>query len=269
MHARIHARRLRSSASMYDIFLTKRKKRKNANARAFYESGDSAERAHSFRSCRAHWLEIEFVYPLIRGTKSPSMRRHNEDGENGRRSGRDREVETRARCGRHAASRPTSHPADPIFFKRPAHSSWPDSLTIIKRKSFYSAVSFRLRSYFLPPVSTSSFFPLFPFSVLPPASHSFPFFLFPHCAFAPLCAFSLFLSRFSTLPFLSIGSSSPSRDPILFPALSAGYFIIQLLSFAWQKAPLPTTCRTGEEEEEEEGGERASRGKGWKSYPLN
>lgn len=155
-----------------------------------------------------------------------------------------KEKEERSRNGRHAASRPTSHPADPIFFKRPAHSSWPDSLTIIKRKSFYSAVSFRLRSYFLPPVSTFSLF-------FPCLSFSLPLFLFPHCTFAPLCTFFLCFSLFLSF-FSSLHPSYPSvlrrpRAPILFPAaLSAGYFIIQLLSFAWQKAPLPTTYRTRE-----------------------
>lgn len=56
-----------------------------------------------------------------------------------------------------AHCQPTSHPVDPIFFKRPAHSSRPDSLTIIKRKSFYSAVSFHCSALiFLPPTSAST-----------------------------------------------------------------------------------------------------------------
>lgn len=68
----------------------------------------------------------------------------------GRGEGWNKEQKWQAHC------QPTSHPVDPIFFKRPTHSSRPDSLTIIKRKSFYSAVSFRLCSYFLPPASASS-----------------------------------------------------------------------------------------------------------------
>lgn len=68
-----------------------------------------------------------------------------------------------------AHCQPTSHPVDPIFFKRPAHSSRPDSLTIIKRKSFYSAVSFRCSALiFLPPTSASTSSP----SSLPSLSSS-------------------------------------------------------------------------------------------------
>lgn len=72
-----------------------------------------------------------------------------QDGGGRRRQVRKRKRESKeqkARC--QPASQPASHLLDPIFFKRPAHSSRPDSLTIIKRKSFYSAVSFRLCSYF-------------------------------------------------------------------------------------------------------------------------
>lgn len=114
--------------------------------------------------------------------------------------------------GRHVASRATNHLADPIFFKRPAHSSWPDSLTIIKRKSFYSAVSFCLRSYFLPPVSN---LPLLSLSFSPSLSPSllpFSLCLSPRCAFAPFYTFSFF---FSLLSILSIGPLSPLRFDIV------------------------------------------------------
>jgi len=158
--------------------------------------------------------------------------------------------------GRHAA-RAAQHPVDPIFFKRSAHSSQPDSLTIIKRKSLYSALSFRPRTYFLPsPVSTS---PLAP--VLSPR--------LPRCALiAPSLRFraSPFNAVLLSSPFLtrrpprSSRSFSSSRSLRYCSHCAADYFIIQLLSFARQKAPSPATQRI-------EDGARASAkmGKGWKS----
>lgn len=57
-----------------------------------------------------------------------------------------------------------------------------------------------------------------------------------------------FVFLLAASPFLSV--LRRPRASILFPAaLSAGYFIIQLLSFAWQKAPLPTTYRTTSDDE--------------------
>lgn len=195
------------------------KKRKSSTA--IYESGDSADRVRSFRSCRAHWREIESVYPLIRGTRSRQRddRDNDEDDEDRTidRSGREREMETAGTLpADRPANQPASQPVDPIFFKRPAHSSRPDSLTIIKRKSFYSAVSFRLRSYFLPPVSTSSPFSFF---FLPPTLLlSLPLFLFSLHFRTSMHLF--FLSLLSSLSPLSIYRwSSPSCSDIVPGAL--------------------------------------------------
>lgn len=101
----------------------------------------------------------------------------------------------------HIASQPAIQQTQ-SFLNAPAHSSWPDSLTIIKRKSFYSVVSFRLCSYFF---ATS-------FRLLPLAATLF-------SAFYPdLCPSIL----------ADIVLTRRKRD----------YFIIQLLSFAWQKSRL-------------------------------
>lgn len=116
-------------------------------------------------------------------------------------------------------------------------------------------------------------FSLFSFAVSLSLSPSLPFSLL-FASFSSLIALShlyarsisfspspsLSLSCLVASPFPSIGSSSPSRSDIV-PALSAGYFIIQLLSFAWQKAPLPTTYRTNGEENGEEASGRAKDGR--------
>jgi len=200
----------------------------------------------AFRSRRAHWLEIESACRLIRERDrrcdDREQRRCQQHGgligwKRERERERERERRRREEGGRHAASPASRHPVDPIFFKRSAHSSQPDSLTIIKRKSLYSALSFRPRTYFLPsPVSTS---PLAP--VLSPR--------LPHC-----CTL-IALSRLYAVPasFRSFSSSRPPPPPPPPPLpprycshCAADYFIIQLLSFARQKAPSPATRRTGE-----------------------
>jgi len=59
-----------------------------------------------FRSCRVHWLEIESVYPLIRGqSRQRDDCDYDEDGagEWEERNGRNRET---SRNSRHAASPP-------------------------------------------------------------------------------------------------------------------------------------------------------------------
>lgn len=101
----------------------------------------------------------------------------------------------------------------------------------------------------MPPVSTSSLLLLFSFPLsffLPPFSLSSLHFRTFMRFLSVSLSFVFLLCRF-TLP---IGSSSPSRfDIVPGRSLSAGYFIIQLLSFAWQKAPLPTTYRTTSDDE--------------------
>lgn len=89
-----------------------------------------------------------------------------------RRTGWPKREEREERQVETVGTLPAIPAADPIFFKRSAHSSWPDSLTIIKRKSFYFTVSSRPRSYFLPPPFPSLlFFSLsFSLSLSPPPS---------------------------------------------------------------------------------------------------
>lgn len=134
-------------------------------------------------------------------TKS-STRRRRRNGKN-ETEGTERQVET---VGTLPAHQPSSRPN---LFKRPAHSSWPDSLTIIKRKSFYFTVTSRLRSYFLPPVSIYFlfFFLSFPLSFFPCAfalphmsSHFFPLLHCPSISHHALILFPvILLSNYSHL----------------------------------------------------------------------
>jgi len=167
---------------------------------------------------------------------------------------REREREKGER--RAAGTLPTSrHPVDPIFFKRSAHSSQPDSLTIIKRKSLYFALSFHPCTYFLPSPVSSPHLSLLPF-FLPS--------LRPHCAFAPLCS-SRFLASRSF-------SSSPPPLPILFPVrCRLFYYPITFICSAKGTIAGDAADEQANGKENGEGGARVSAkmGKGRKSWPLN